>query len=295
MDRAYASSSVSPSYLQSPEVAGPEPALVGKADAENFPVATRLLPRRHRRHLMAVYGFARLVDDVGDEAPPAERAALLDEIESDLDRMYAGQRPRLPVVRTLQPTAETCGIPDDPFRALLAANRRDQRISRYDSYPDLLDYCVLSANPVGRIVLHVFGAATPQRLRLSDRVCSALQVVEHLQDVTEDLARDRVYLPREDLERFGCAETDLAVPASDRMRALIAFEVDRAADLLDAGAPLVGTLRGFARLAVAGYVAGGRAAVAAIRTAAYDVGDGGPRPSVPRTCSEWLRAAVSGR
>lgn len=295
MDRANSSSAALPSYPRSPEVTAPDPRLLAKAGGENFPVAPRLLPGRYRDHLMAVYGFARLVDDVGDEAPTVERSKLLDEIEDDLDRLYAGRTPRLPVVCELEHTAKARGIPAEPFRALIQANRQDQRVSRYRGYADLLDYCTLSANPVGHIVLYVFAVATPERLRLSDRVCTALQLVEHWQDVTEDFARGRVYVPQEDLERFGCAEAEFAAPASDRVRELIAFETDRAADLLDAGAPLIGTLRGFARLTVAGYVAGGRAAVAAIRAAGHDVTCATPRPRLPRVLFEWLRAAVKGR
>lgn len=290
MDRA-GCSSVTPALSQttSPEVAGLDPpgSVLAKASGENFPVASRLLPRRYRRHLLAVYGFARLVDDVGDEVPPDERGNLLQAIEDDLDRMYAGAA-QLAVFRELEPTARACGIPPEPFRALIEANRQDQRVSRYRTYQELLDYCTLSANPVGHIVLHVFGVATPERMRLSDRICTGLQLVEHWQDVVEDRARGRVYLPQEDLERFGCGEEDLAAPAPRRVRDLVAFETQRAAGLLDEGAPLVGTLRGFARLAVAGYVAGGRAAVAAIRAAGHDVTGATPRPRPARVLGEWL-------
>lgn len=293
MDRAY-SSSVPASYPEAPNLTSADQGLLAKAGNENFPVATRLLPRRYRGHLMAVYGFARLVDDAGDEAPPGTRVALLDEIEDDLDRMYSGMA-RLPVLRELEPAVRACRIPAAPFRALIQANRQDQQVARYARYADLLDYCTLSANPVGRIVLYIFGAATPERFRLADRVCTALQLVEHWQDVPEDLARGRVYLPAEDLERFGCAEADLAGPASGRFRELMAFETGRAAALLDEGAPLVATLRGYARLAVAGYVAGGRAAVASIGAAGYDVTGATPRPRPVRVLAEWLRALARGR
>src|SRR5215831_3182041 len=163
-----------------------------KASAENFPVALRLLPRRYRGHLAAVYGFARSVDDMGDEAAPRERAALLDELEADVGRLYRmvsrdpgggraggegpdGGPPRLSVVRALAPAVVTCAVPAQPFYDLIAANRQDQVVSRYPTFGDLEDYCRLSANPVGLIVLHVFGAATPEREALSDRVCTALQ------------------------------------------------------------------------------------------------------------------------
>jgi squalene synthase HpnC len=291
-----------------------------QASAENFPVALRLLPRRYRGHLAAVYGFARSVDDMGDEAAPQERAALLDELEADVGRLYrmvsrsldgaptgggaAGGRgiegpggpPRLSVVRALAPAVVACAIPAQPFYDLIAANRQDQVISRYATFGDLEDYCRLSANPVGRIVLHVFGAATPEREALSDRVCTALQLAEHWQDVAEDLRAGRIYLPQEDLERFGCTEDDLAAPrAAPRVRALMAFEERRARCLLDTGAPIVGTLRGAARLAVAGYVAGGRAALAAIAASGHDVLRATPRPGTARVAAEMVRAYATGK
>jgi squalene synthase HpnC len=258
-----------------------------------------LLPSRHRQHLAAVYGFARSADDMGDEAPPGERLRLLDELDADLSRLYAGpggQAPRLEVIQALAPAVAQCAIPAQPFRDLIQANRQDQQVTRYQTFDELLAYCRLSANPVGRIVLHVFGAATPHRERLSDLVCTALQLAEHWQDVAEDLRAGRVYLPGKDLAAYGVTEADLAAPsASPRVRALIAFEVRRAGDLLDQGAPIVGTLRGFARAAVAGYVAGGRAALAAIKASRYDVLAATPRPRKPRVAAELLRSYLTGR
>lgn len=268
--------------------------LLAKSPKENFPVASRLLPAALRRDLLAVYGYARLVDDLGDEAP-GDRLRLLDLVEADVQRVYDGDEPALPVVRAVAGTIRDHGIPAEPFCRLIAANRRDQQVQRYTTYADLLDYCTLSANPVGHIVLHVFDAATPQRKELSDRVCSALQIVEHLQDVAEDLRRGRIYLPLEDLDRFDCSQHDLGRPvASSKVRRLIAFERRRASALLDAGAPLVGTLSGLARLAVAGYVAGGRAALAAIRAAGDDVLRSTPRPKRSWLLSEWVRLLVGG-
>jgi len=288
-----------------------------KAPAENFPVALRLLPRRYRGHLAAVYEFARSVDDMGDEAAPQERAALLDELEADVRRLYrmvsrgpgaggeggggpgdegsGGGPPRISAVRALAPAVVTCAIPAQPFHDLIAANRQDQVVARYPTFGNLEDYCRLSANPVGRIVLHVFGAATPEREALSDRVCTALQLAEHWQDVAEDLRAGRIYLPQEDMERFGCTEDDLAAPrATGRVRALMAFEERRARDLLDTGAPIVGTLHGAARLAVAGYVAGGRAALAAIAASGHDVLRATPRPGKARVAAEMVRAYATG-
>jgi squalene synthase HpnC len=268
----------------------------GQAAAENFPVALRMLPRRYRRHLAAVYGFARSAD----KAPAAERLSLLDELEADVARLYrpgpGADGPRLSVVRALAPTVAQCAIPEQPFLDLIQANRQDQVVSRYPAFSDLLAYCRLSANPVGRIVLHVFGAATPPREELSDLVCTALQLAEHWQDVAEDLRADRIYLPAEDMDTFGVTESDLAAPAaSAQVRALTEFEVRRARGLLDQGAPIVGTLRGAARAAVAGYVAGGRAALAAITASGHDVLASTPKPGKRRVAAELIHAYVSGR
>jgi squalene synthase HpnC len=252
-------------------------AVLDQASAENFPVASRLLPRHDREHLMALYGYARLVDDAGDEAP-GDRAALLDEIEADLDRIYAGAAPRHALTRRLAATVAACDLPRAPLQALVAANRQDQVVHAYATFGDLLAYCELSANPVGRLVLHAFAAATPERIALSDRVCTALQLAEHWQDVAEDLARGRIYLPAEDLERFGVSAADLSrSPAPAPVRALIGFEVRRAREILAEGAPLVRTLRGRPRLAVAAFVGGGRAALDAIERAGCDVSAGAPR------------------
>ena len=292
-------------------------AAAAQASGENFPVALRLLPGRYRRRLEAVYGFARAVDDMGDEAPPCERARLLDALEADLGRLYLFQDPALRegpaldgaahhpvtqagpqigVVRALATVAGDCAIPQQAFADLIRANRQDQVVSRYPAFSDLVDYCRLSANPVGRIVLHVFGVATPERMILSDRVCTALQLAEHWQDVAEDFRAGRIYLPAEDMERFGCAESDLAGPsAGPQLRALMAFEVERARQLLDEGASLVGNLHGSARVAVAGYVAGGRAALAAITAAGHDVLRATHKPRRGRLAREMLRAYAAGR
>jgi phytoene/squalene synthetase len=153
-------------------------------------------------------------------------------------------------------------------------------------------YCRLSANPVGELVLHVFGAATSERIALSNDICTALQVVEHLQDVGEDFARGRVYLPLEDMARFGCEEAELgAASVTAPLRDLLAFETARARALLDSGAPLIGTLPLRPRLAVAGFVAGGRSALDVLEHAAYDVLGARPRPARAAFVLRWLQAA----
>ncbi|MDX6664674.1 MAG: hypothetical protein QOG68_880 [Solirubrobacteraceae bacterium] len=252
---------------------------MAQAGSENFPVATRIVGARRRSQLLAIYGFARLVDDAGDEAA-GDRSALLDEIEADLDRLYASATPEHPVLQALVPTVRALDLPSGPFRRLIEANRRDQVIDRYPSFEALLDYCQLSAAPVGELVLHVCGAAAPDRIRLSDQVCAGLQVTEHLQDVAEDRERGRVYLPAEDLARFGCTDADFRAQAPSRaFTELMAFEVNRARSLLAAGAPLIRCLEPRAALAVAGFVAGGRAALDAVEGAGYNVLSARPRPT----------------
>jgi squalene synthase HpnC len=266
----------------------------GRAPGENFSVASIVLGRDNRRHLTAVYGFARLVDQIGDAAE-GDRLAALDVFELDLSRIFHGTMPVHPVLRRLEPTVHELALPRDPFDRLIEANRRDQELAVYETFDELLAYCDLSANPVGELVLHVFGAVTPDRVALSDRVCTALQLAEHWQDVAEDRAAGRIYLPAEDLDSFGVAPTDLdAAGASAELRALMAFEVARARALLDEGAPLVGRLDGRARIAVAGYVGGGRAALDAIGAARHDVLAGAPRAGKARralsTFSTYVRA-----
>jgi squalene synthase HpnC len=283
------------------------------AAGENFPVALRMLPAKHRKHLFALYCFARLTDDIGDEATsedtgthaiqPAEatqqrtlRLKLLDDLEADIDRIYDGGTPLTPALKPMADTVRECGIPQQPLRDLIQANRQDQVKTRYERFGELEQYCSLSANPIGQIVLWIFGAATPERITLSDSICTALQLAEHWQDVAEDLGNDRIYLPQEDMVRFGCTEEDLAQPhAGTAVTALLTFEVTRARELLASGAPLVGTLRGAARLAVAGYVAGGRAALAAIERHHYDVLASTPKPGKPKLAAELVKSYLRGR
>ncbi|MFJ9102322.1 squalene synthase HpnC [Streptomyces sp. NPDC102405] len=272
----------------------PERGTLDKAAGENFPVAPFFLPKDWRTDLVAVYGFARLVDDIGDGdlAPggadarllgvPLEEAEdrllLLDAFEADLDRVFDGT-PGHPLLRRLQATVRRGSLTPEPFLGLIAANRQDQLVTRYETYDDLLAYCELSANPVGRLVLAVTGTSTPERIRLSDAICTALQIVEHLQDVAEDLGRDRIYLPAEDMKRFHVQEADLAAKtAGASVRALVAYEAQRARELLNEGAPLVGSVHGRLKLLLAGFVAGGRAALHAIAAAEHDVLPGPPKP-----------------
>jgi squalene synthase HpnC len=264
-----------------------------RASTENFSVASLLLGGETRRRLMAVYGFARLVDQLGD-AVAGDRLAALDAAEAELDRAFAGNA-RTPVFRELEPLIRDCGLTREPFARLIEANRRDQVQAEYETWADLVSYCELSANPVGRLVLAVFGAETPERVALSDDVCTALQVVEHVQDVREDALAGRIYLPGEDRRRHAVAREELtAATLAPGLRAVLELECDRARELLRSGLPLVGSLRGRARFAVAGYVGGGIAALDALRDAGYDVLSRSPRPGKAtrlRTTLAVLRSA----
>jgi squalene synthase HpnC len=266
-----------------------------RAGGENFPVAMRVLARADRRRLLALYGFARLADELGDELT-GDRLAALDWLEHELDRAYAG-RARHPLLVRLQATLAERALPREPFARLIEANRVDQRVARYETWEQLCAYCELSANPVGELVLGVFGLATPERIALSNDVCTALQLAEHLQDVGEDLARGRVYLPEADLVRFGSSQEQLAqlgaraglgmdlrgVPAgsstpgedfegvTDRLCEAISFEVARGRELLASGVPLVRGVHGRRKLALAAFVAGGRAALDGIQRARFEV------------------------
>jgi squalene synthase HpnC len=222
--------------------------------AENFPVALRVLPARHRSRLQTVYGVVRTIDDLGDEGPagPAERVAALEAFRADLH----SPTPRSPVLAAL--ARDVPDLPTEPFDRLIAANLQDQHVTSYPTWEALRGYCALSADPIGRIVLAVFEVdADAATLRASDAVCTALQVLEHCQDVREDRARGRVYLPVEDLDAFGVSADELDLPvATDRLRALVRHETDRAERLLDEGAVVVGA---------------GRAAVDALRRVDGDV------------------------
>ena len=190
--------------------------VLAKAARENFPVAVFVLPADTRGRLRDIYGYARLVDDAGDLAE-GDREELLDWIEADLD---GGEHPLIGRVRDL---------PRGPLLRLIEANRQDQHVTRYERFEDLVAYCELSANPVGELVLHVFGSATTERVRWSDSICTGLQLAEHWQDVGEELRAGRIYLPLEDLRQFGVSQK---LEPAESFRRLMAFEVERARDVI---------------------------------------------------------------
>ncbi len=257
----------------------------GRAGGENFPVVSLLAPRAARPHLQAIYGFARLVDTLGDEAA-GSREALLDALERELDACYGGH-PTTRIMRRLQRTIGNCELPREPFWRLIEANRIDQRITRYQSWEDVRGYCTYSAEPVGRLVLGVYGRAGDDELvAMSDDVCTGLQLVNFLQDPPRDLALGRVYLPLDDLRRFQVREEELFGPVSDRFATLCRFEADRASRLLHRGLPLAKELGGRTGRSVALFARGGLAALAALEGAGWDVFSGRPSPS--RRTFAWL-------
>ena len=255
-------------------------ASAAQAGSENFPVALRILPRDPRDKLMRAYSFARFVDDVGDEAP-GDRLALLDAVDKDVRALPSGTA-ALPVVQALRALVDL-GTPLEPFLDLIEANRIDQRVKRYESFSDLLHYCDYSAAPVGRIVLHIAGAATERNVADSDSVCNALQVLEHCQDVGEDASAGRIYVPGIEMDDA------LAASTGDAVRQAVATHVALSLGMLQAGRGLVWRLSGWPRLAVAGFVGGGLATAAALRRADYDVLARTVRPSKGRTAGEAAR------
>ena len=262
--------------------------------AENFPVVLRAVPARPRAHLLAVYGFARMVDDIGDEYN-GDRLAALDWVEEELHRVRRGGATH-PVMVQLTPLLTELDIDDDPFLALIEANRLDQRKHRYQTQAELAEYCKLSANPVGRLVLAIFDAATTERIALSDAVCTGLQLVEHLQDIREDyVEKGRIYFPADEMARFGVDEDDLAqARATEQLRRLVAHQCDTARGLLSRGDPLVASLTGWAKVTVAGYAAGGLAALDAIAGADYDVLRKLRTPTKARTAAHAIRLVTPG-
>src|SRR6185503_11856533 len=259
--------------------------VAGRARTENFPVASLLFPRALRPHLRAIYGFARLVDMLGDEVS-GDRLAALDELEAQLEACYEGE-PSWEVMRELQPAIRACSLPREPFLRLIEANRIDQRVSAYETWADLKHYCVHSADPVGRLVLGVLGRdGDAEAVSLSDDVCTGLQLVNFLQDVPRDLELGRVYLPAKDLRRFGVAALDRP---SDELRALLRFEAERAAALLASGEELGRRLGGRVGRGVALFARGGLAALEALERADWDIFNGRPRPSRARLALAAIR------
>jgi squalene synthase HpnC len=251
---------------------------IAREHYENFPVASLLIPSSSRRFIAAVYAFARTADDFADEAVrlPEERLRLLEEWGEKLRACYRGDADH-PVFVALRATVRATALPEDLLHRLLRAFRRDVLGGRFETFEELLGYCGDSADPVGRIVLHLFGAATGETEGLSDSICTALQLANFWQDVAVDFARGRVYVPLEDFRRFGYTEDGLAQGvADDRFRALLRFEVERTKGLFRAGAPLLERTGGRLRMELAATLRGGRAILEAIERRGYDTLRGRP-------------------
>lgn len=239
---------------------------------ENFTVVSWFLPRPLRQHFYNVYAYCRWADDLADETDdPTHALELLDWWERELDACYEG-RPGHPVFVALAETIDEFDVPADPFRSLLAAFCQDQRVTRYDTYADLLSYCRNSADPVGHLVLYLCGYRDEERRHLSDCICTALQLANFWQDVTVDLAKGRVYLPREDLERFGVSEEQLERREfTPEFAALMRFQVERTRVLFAQGAPLAGMVDRRVRRDIRLFAHGGEAVLCLIERWGYDV------------------------
>jgi squalene synthase HpnC len=262
---------------------------------ENFHVASWFLPSALRPHFHSIYAYCRISDDLGDEVgDTAQALALLDLWERELDACYEG-RARHPVFVALTETIRTCSIPKQPFADLLKAFRQDQTVTRYESMQELLEYCRYSANPVGRLVLYVCGYSDEERFRLSDATCTALQLANFWQDVRVDYAKGRVYLPQDNMRRFGVRDEIIAQGiATPGFRALLHYEVDFARRLFEEGLPLIGMVGNELALDLDLFSRGGLEILRAIERRDFDVLSGRPAISKSTKIALALRA-VSGK
>jgi squalene synthase HpnC len=262
--------------------------VAARAAGENFPVGSLLFPRALRPHVRALYCYARLVDELGD-AYDGDRLAALEELEHEVELTFEGE-PTWPVLRNVQPTVRAYDLPREPFLRLIEANRIDQRVSEYETWDDVKEYCVHSADPCGRLVLGVLRRLDhPELVAASDSVCTGLQLVNFLQDVPRDLELGRIYLPAEDRRRFGDPALDRP---SGELRDLLRFEAERAATLLAAGQILRARIGGRLGRAVALFARGGLAALEALEEAGWDVFTRRPKPSRARLAREAARTLV---
>jgi squalene synthase HpnC len=264
---------------------------------ENFHVASWFLPARLRTHFHSIYAYCRVSDDLGDEVGDAEQSrALLDFWETQLDRCYQAPSDDVehPVFVALRATIEECGIPREPFADLLVAFRQDQVHVRFATFADVMDYCRYSANPVGRLVLYAGGYADAERFALSDRTCSALQLANFWQDVGEDFARGRVYLPREDMDRFGVDERVIAAgKATPAFLELMRHEVAVAREMFAQGLPLVDMVDRELAVDLDLFSRGGLAILRAIELQGYDVLRARPALSKRQKASLLVRATAA--
>jgi squalene synthase HpnC len=239
---------------------------------ENFHVGSWFLPQALRPHFYSLYAYCRISDDLGDEVGnPAQSLALLDLWGRELDACYEGHA-RHPVFVALTETIRACNIPKEPLADLLVAFRQDQTVNRFASMEDLLTYCRYSANPVGRLVLYACGEQSAEHFRLSDLICAGLQLANSWQDVREDIAKGRIYLPQEDMRRFGVTDQTIASGiCTAEFRALMRFEVDYARSLFEQGRPLIGMVSRQLAVDLDLFSRGGVEILRAIERQDYDV------------------------
>ncbi len=262
---------------------------------ENFHVATWFLPKALQPHFYSIYAYCRISDDLGDEVPDKSAAlALLDLWGRDLDACYEGYA-RHPVFVALAETIRACGIPKEPFADLLVAFRQDQTVTRYATMDDVLGYCRYSANPVGRLVLYACGEVSEDNFRLSDATCSALQLANFWQDVSVDFLKGRVYIPQDDMRRFGVSDEAIANGvATPEFRALLRYEVDYARSLFERGLPLIGKVNRDLALDLDLFSRGGLEILRAIERHDYDVLSA--RPAISKSTKLALAArALAGK
>lgn len=276
--------------LYGPEAAGQHRCTAEEAEAycwhlasthyENFPVVSRLVPRRLQQHLCNIYAFCRWADDLADETnDPAESLRLLDWWQQQLDACYEGQAVH-PVFVALARTIRQHQLPRSCFVDLIEAFRQDQQVTRYETFDQLLAYCRKSANPVGRLVLYLCDRFSEANAELSDSICTGLQLANFCQDVAEDYERGRIYLPQETCRKYGYEEAMFAGRVyNEAFQHVMRFEVDRAATYLEAGWPLVEKMPRDMRVAVELFIRGGLAILKQIRRLHYDVWTRRPRLS----------------
>ena len=259
---------------------------------ENFSVATWFLPSKLRQHFYNVYAYCRISDDLGDEVgDTGQSLELLDQWETELNACYAGS-PRHPVFVALQETVRQFGIPKHEFSDLLIAFRQDQTVTRFESFNDVLGYCRYSANPVGHLVLYLCGYSDGERQELSDATCTALQLANFWQDVAVDYEKGRIYLPLEDLRRFGVSPDDIAQRrATPQFIALMKFEVQRAREWFERGLPLVKKVNRELAVDLELFSRGGQEILNAIERQGYDVL--GRRPVISKPRKLWLVARAA--
>jgi squalene synthase HpnC len=266
---------------------------LAKSHYENFSVATWFLPKRLRQHFYNVYAYCRISDDLGDEVgDPQQSLELLEQWETELNACYAGS-PKHPVFVALADTVKQFSIPKHEFSDLLIAFRQDQTVTRFETFNDVLAYCRYSANPVGHLVLYLCGYRDVERQRLSDYTCTALQLANFWQDVSVDYGKGRIYLPLEDLRRFGVTGDEIAGRrATPQFVAMMKFEVERARDWFSRGLPLVKMVDRELAIDLELFGRGGQEILNAIERQGYDVLRARPEISKPRKLMLVLRAAM---